>query len=158
MLASRFAHIALNCRDLDAIEAFYTRFFGFRRARLIDLGADRIVFLKSADCYLELFNAKGERPFAEPAADGPQWSGVRHIAFTVENVDAKLAELGDAVTLSLGPAGFDAFIPGWRTAWVKDPEGNIVEITQGFRDDASLVEQATQQSPSRETDPMGCAS
>jgi glyoxylase I family protein len=158
MLSTRFAHIALNCKDLDAVEAFYCRYFGFRRARLIDLGADRIVFLKSDDCYLELFNAKSEQPFAAPVADGPQWPGVRHIAFTVDNVDAKLAELGREVTLSLGPAGFDAFIPGWRTAWVKDPEGNIVEITQGFRDDESLVEQASQQMPSRQTDPMGCAS
>jgi glyoxylase I family protein len=137
MLSTRFAHIALNCRNLDQIEAFYCRFFGFRRARLIDLGADRIVFLKSADCYLELFNSKGERPFAAPSADGPTWPGVRHIAFTVDNVDAKLAELGQAVTLSLGPANFDDFIPGWRTAWVKDPEGNIIEITQGFKDEVN---------------------
>ena len=29
---------------------------------------------------------------------------------------------------------FDAFIPGWRTVWVADPDGNIVEISQGFKD------------------------
>jgi glyoxylase I family protein len=29
---------------------------------------------------------------------------------------------------------FNDFIPGWRTAWIADPEGNIVEISQGFTD------------------------
>jgi len=50
-------------------------------------------------------------------------------------VDAKLAEMGDAARITLGPFDFDAFIPGWRTVWVADPEGNIVEITQGYVDD-----------------------
>ena len=30
--------------------------------------------------------------------------------------------------------GFEDFIPGWRTVWVADPDGNIVEISQGFVD------------------------
>ena len=29
---------------------------------------------------------------------------------------------------------FDAFIPGWRTVWVLDPDGVIVEVSQGYRD------------------------
>ncbi len=62
--------------------------------------------------------------------------GVRHIAFQVENVDAKLAEMGDAAKITLGPLDFDGFIPGWRTVWISDPEGNIVEISQGYKDQA----------------------
>jgi glyoxylase I family protein len=50
-------------------------------------------------------------------------------------VDAKLKELGAEAHISLGPFDFDAFIPGWRTVWVADPEGNIVEISQGFVDE-----------------------
>ncbi len=41
---------------------------------------------------------------------------------------------GSEARLTLGPLGFDAFIPGWRTAWIADPDGNIVEISQGFVD------------------------
>ena len=52
--------------------------------------------------------------------------GVRHIAFQVENVDAKLAEMGSDAHIALGPLDFSDFIPGWRTVWVTDPEGNIV--------------------------------
>jgi glyoxylase I family protein len=33
-----------------------------------------------------------------------------------------------------GPLGFDTFIPGWRSVWLRDPAGNLVQITQGFTD------------------------
>jgi glyoxylase I family protein len=129
-----FAHVALNCRDMAAIETFYTKYFGFRRARVVDLGSTQIVFIKSGSMYLELFQATETSPVAPATKDGPAWPGVRHLAFQVESVDAKLQEFGGAAKLSFGPFGFDDFIPGWRTAWVADPEGNIVEISQGFVD------------------------
>jgi glyoxylase I family protein len=52
----------------------------------------------------------------------------------VDNVEAKLAEMGEDARITLGPLDFDAFIPGWRTVWVADPDGNIVEISQGYVD------------------------
>jgi glyoxylase I family protein len=131
----QFAHVALNCRDIAATEAFYSQHFGFRRARVIVLGPDsQIVFLKSGGVYLELFQAAGEPPFHPPQNDGPPWPGVRHIAFQVDDVDEKLAEIGLDAEVTLGPLTFDGFIPGWKTAWVRDPEGNIVEVSQGFVD------------------------
>ena len=60
---------------------------------------------------------------------------MRHLAFKVDDVDAKLAELGDAAKITLGPLDFDAWIPGWRTVWIADPDGRIVEISQGFTDE-----------------------
>jgi glyoxylase I family protein len=42
--------------------------------------------------------------------------------------------MGSDAVITLGPLAFDDFIPGWKTAWVKDPEGNIIEITQGYVD------------------------
>jgi glyoxylase I family protein len=59
---------------------------------------------------------------------------VRHLAFQVSDVDAKLDEIGVDASVSLGPLEFEAFIPGWRTAWIRDPDGLIVEISQGFVD------------------------
>lgn len=130
-----FSHVALNCRDLLAVERFYTKYFGFRRARVIDLGADgQIVFLKAGDVYLELFQATEAATVPAPENDGPAWPGVRHLAFQVDDVDATLARMGEAAKVSLGPLEFDAFIPGWKTVWVRDPEGTIVEISQGFVD------------------------
>jgi glyoxylase I family protein len=66
------------------------------------------------------------------------YPGWRHIAFKVDDVDAKLAEMGSDAQVSLGPLSFDDFIPGWRTVWVTDPEGNIVEISQGYTDQENL--------------------
>jgi glyoxylase I family protein len=131
-----FSHVALNCQDPATVERFYARHFGFRRARVVSLpDGGQIVFLKAGFVYLELFKAEGARPSPPPTADGYHFPGVRHLAFQVDDVDPVLASLkaeGRAVTL--GPIDFGSFIPGWRTAWVADPEGNIVEVSQGFVD------------------------
>lgn len=130
-----FHHVAISCRDPLATERFYTKHFGFRRARAIPLGNDQqIVFLRNGSAYLELFSAEGASPAPAAAADGPHYPGWRHLAFKVDNVDATLAAMGSEAKVTLGPLDFDAFIPGWRTVWVADPDGNIVEISQGYTD------------------------
>ena len=133
----RYSHIALSCADPIATETFYARHFGFRRARVIPLGEQQIVFLKRDEdgTYLELFAAEGARPDAPAGGDGPHYPGIRHLAFQVESVDAVLGKMGDAAKVTLGPLDFDAFIPGWRTVWVSDPDGNVVEISQGYVDE-----------------------
>jgi glyoxylase I family protein len=136
-MALRFAHVSIACQDMATIETFYSKHFGFKRARLIPLGDDQILFIKNDTVYLELFNAKGERPAPPAKEDGPWYPGVRHIAFQVDDVDAQIASMGDDATITLGPLSFDDFIPGWRTVWVSDPEGNIIEISQGYVDEAS---------------------
>ncbi len=159
-MTTTFAHVALNCHDIATTEAFYTKHFGFRRARAVDLGGGKqIVFIKSGETYLELFQADSISPYPQPANDGPSWPGVRHIAFQVRDVDAKLAEMGTEAKLSFGPFGFDAIIPGWRTAWVTDPDGTIVEISQGFTDDATLANNRTAPDATRapEATPTGAA-
>lgn len=128
-------HLALACRDPLAVERFYIRHFAFRRVRVVNLGEEQILFLRSGPVYLELFQARGEAPAAPAEGDGPRTPGWRHIAFNVPDVDATLAELGSEVRVTLGPLDFSEYIPGWRSAWVADPEGNILEITQGYRDE-----------------------
>ncbi len=129
-----FSHVAISCKDPRAIERFYTRHFGFKRARVIQAGESQVVFLKMGDVYLELFQATRAAPVAPTGGSGPEYSGWRHSAFKVNDVDAKLAEMGDEAKITLGPVNFDDVIPGWRTAWLADPEGNIVEISQGYID------------------------
>jgi glyoxylase I family protein len=129
-----FSHIGLTCKDPVVIERFYSKYFGFKRARVIPLGDDQILFIKSGHFYMELFKAKEQSPLAEPKDDGYPWAGLRHLAFEVESVDAKLAEMGADAKIMLGPADFSDFIPGWKGAWIADPEGNIVELNQGYVD------------------------
>jgi glyoxylase I family protein len=132
-----FSHVAVSCKDPLAVERFYTKYFGFRRARVIPLGDTQIVFLKSGSVYLELFQAEGDSPVPPAEKDGPGYPSWRHIAFQADSVDDKLAEMGEDAVVTQGPMDFDAFIPGWRTVWVRDPNGNIVEISQGYQDEES---------------------
>lgn len=59
---------------------------------------------------------------------------MRNFSFQVDSVEAHLAAMGDDARITFGPLRFDAFIPGWRSVWLADPEGNIFQITQGFTD------------------------
>lgn len=129
-----FSHVALNCADQAAGVAFYCTHFGFSVARRLPIGERReIIFLKAGAVRLELFPVEG--PVAQAAADGPSAAGsLRHIAFTVDDVDARITAMGKDAVVTLGPLGFDAFIPGWRTAWLRDPNGHVVEISQGYAD------------------------
>jgi glyoxylase I family protein len=63
------------------------------------------------------------------------YPGWRHLAFQVDNIEKKITEMGDEAVVSLGPLDFSSFIPGWRTVLVKDPDGNIIEISQGYTDE-----------------------
>jgi glyoxylase I family protein len=130
-----FSQVALTCKDAIATEKFYTQHFGFERARVVPLGEEQIVFIKRGDFYFEIFQAKEDGPsLPMPTNDGPQYPALRHLAFKVDNVDAKLAEIGSDAKVTLGPLSFDDFIPGWRTVWIADPDNRIVEISQGFVD------------------------
>jgi glyoxylase I family protein len=140
MTTLAFSHMALSCKDPLLIERFYTKYFGFRRARVVPVGEDQIVFIKSGAMYLELFRAS-KAAVAEPSGGtGPEYPGWRHLAFTVNDVDGWLAEMGEGAVITLGPVNFDAIIEGWRTAWLADPEGNVVEISQGYRDEEPAPE------------------
>lgn len=130
-----FSHMAINCKDPIATEKFYTKYFGFKRARVIPISDEQIVFIKLNDVYLELFPAKGESPVPPTDKDGPSYPTWRHMAFQVDDVDAKLAEMAGDAKITLGPLNFDEVISGWRTVWVADPDGNIVEISQGYVDE-----------------------
>jgi glyoxylase I family protein len=131
-----FHHVSLNCQDPIAIERFYTRYLGFKRARVVQLpDARQIVFIKLGNVYLELFPAQGERPSSPNTGnDGPLYPGVRGISFIADDIDARLAAIGGAAPVTLGPLDFSAFIPGWKSVWLADPEGNIIQLTQGFTD------------------------
>jgi glyoxylase I family protein len=135
MAELQFHHISLTCQDMAATERYYTRHFGFQRALVVPLGEDnQIVFLRGPGLYLELFRAGQENPLKAPSNDGYPWPGVRNFSFQVDDVDAKLTAMGSEADLAFGPMSFDAFIPGWRSAWLRDPDGNLVQITEGYTD------------------------
>ncbi len=133
----RWSHAALNCGDLDTTEKFYTTWFGARRVNEFDLGDLRIVFLRLGDAYLELFGQARPPAGEAPGGDGHPVAGtVRHIAFQTDDLDGFLRRIEGQAEITLGPLDFSAHIHGWRSVWLRDPDGVIVEVSEGYRDRA----------------------
>jgi glyoxylase I family protein len=131
----QFHHISLTCTDPIATERFYTKHFGFVRSRVVALDAgNQIVFLRGAGIHLELFKATEKAPVAPPQNDGYPWPSVRNFSFLVPDVDAQVRAMGSDAHIAFGPLDFGSFIPGWRSVWVRDPDGYLVQITQGYVD------------------------
>jgi glyoxylase I family protein len=128
-------HIGFNCADPIAIERWYSTHFGFGRLRVYLPGPDQVVVIGNGGVALELFPTDAEAVTARAEQDGPTNPGVRHLAFLVDDLDAKLAEIGDDAKITLGPLDMGSFIEGMRVAWISDPEGNIVELNQGYTDE-----------------------
>ena len=80
MVAQSFAHMGLVCEDPIAVERFYTKYFGFERARVIPAEGEQIVFIKAGNLGLEIFTAKEGAPVSPVGGAGPEYPGWRHIA------------------------------------------------------------------------------
>ena len=83
--------------------------------------------------YLELFSADEDNTLSDPMNDGPTYPGFLHLSFKVNDVGGKFFEIFP-LEITLIPLDFDTFISEWHTAWLKDLEGRIVEVTYGFDD------------------------
>jgi glyoxylase I family protein len=130
-----FSHIGLSCKDPLVTERFYTKHFGFRRARVYAPGPGQVVVIRTANLALELFPSTVDLPSARVLGAGPDYPNVRHIAFEVDDLDGKLAEMGSEAKVTLGPLDMGQFIPGMRVAWIADPDETILELNQGYRDE-----------------------
>jgi glyoxylase I family protein len=126
----------MSCKDPIVVERFYTKHFGFQRARVYLPGPGQVVVIKSGNLALEIFSATKEGP-APAGGAGPEYPGWRHVAFLVDDLDAKLAEIGADAQITLGPIDMSGLIPGMRVCWLADPEGNVIELNQGYVDEAS---------------------
>jgi len=137
MFAARVVHVGVTAADPIALEQFYVTYFGFQRARVFTPGPDQIVMLKLNDFYLEIFKAAERRPANSPTESGPCYPSWRHLCFHVDDLDAALENLEGAAKLTLGPSDLSELIPGMKVAWLADPEGNIIELNQGYMDESN---------------------
>ena len=85
-------HIALNCRDNAAMEAFYKKWFGFERAlTFTDPNENPVVFIRLRDFYLELFKStdagKGSAGEGPEVLGGEQPVGFKHFCLDGDNVE-----------------------------------------------------------------------
>jgi glyoxylase I family protein len=122
-------HVGLNCLDVDATERFYSRFFGFRRETELTLGDNRLVFISAGDVVFELFEAQVAASSPQDAT-GPTAAGFRHLALQVNDVVAVLASMEGAAELTQGPLDLTSHGLSAAVAWLRDPDGRILEIYQ----------------------------
>lgn len=119
--------IAIRCRDMDAMEAFYRDIVGLS---VLARRAPGITFFRIADGFaghtavLALFAPDAGR--TDPVETGAH-SALHHIALTVgwDEQDAAMAWY-DANGLACTVQDFDWI--GWRGVFTTDPDGNTVEL------------------------------
>lgn len=128
--------IAIRCRDLAAMEAFYGEVIGLERLSRRTGGTGAITFFRIGEGYaghttvLALF----EDP-AKPAGHDAE-AALHHIALTVgfeeqAGVIAWYERIGR-------PFRVETFAwIGWRGVFTEDPEGNTVELVAAIPGDAS---------------------
>jgi catechol 2,3-dioxygenase-like lactoylglutathione lyase family enzyme len=117
----RLTYIRLLVRDYDACFSFYRDVMGFGLA-FGDESGPYCDFDAGADVELALFVAENQLA-AAPSAGGDQ--GV--LVFGVDDVDSMLEELrGRGASVAAEPVDR----PDWgiRVAYVRDPDGNLIEL------------------------------
>ena len=122
-------HVSVNTRDFPASAAFYTEVMGFRRLQTVpmDNGEFSITYFEiPGGGRMELFDYGGKNP---DAAHGETDAGLRHMAFSVEDVNAAeimLREKGVPIVL---PAT-DLPMLGARVVLFLDPSGTTLEFCE----------------------------
>src|ERR1700754_52852 len=129
-----FDHVGLSVADLDAQRRFYADALGLTAGEDgVDMPAAHIrtAILRSDNgLKLELIERGGSTPqeFADPFA-GAGTQGYFHWAVYVDDLDRAYDHLLAAGAREVSPPG-PAARPGMRFAYVKDPEGNLLELIQ----------------------------
>ena len=109
----KLKHIALSTQDVEGTARFYIEVFGMKKVGKIDDPGTRGCFLTDGDINLAILNFKNDT--AAGAERGRAWSGIHHIGFQVECLEAiaeRLASAGaprrDDINQALGVGGRQA--------------------------------------------------
>ena len=128
-----FNHVSLNCRNVAAQEKFYVKHFGFQRSRIFNVGKpDQFVMLKLGSVRLELYPSDSANLDQK---GGEQGVGFKHLSFDVPKLESAIEPLR-ADGIEPDPIqDVGESIPGLRVVFFRDPEGNIIEFLEGYRDE-----------------------
>jgi glyoxylase I family protein len=128
-------HIGFICRNRLVMERFYTKHFGFTRARVFNAGdPGEFVMTRLGSVCIEFFQASPQA--IALAAKTPRVEvGFKHLAFEVPHLEPVIESLKrDGVDMG---EIFDCsdVSPGLRAAFFRDPEGHEVEILEHWADE-----------------------
>ena len=139
----KIKHIAISCQDVDKTAKFYIEVFGMKEVGKVDSMGARGYYLSDGDLNLAILNFKNDAVAGVERGTG--WSGIHHIGFQVESLEAiadKLATAGsprrDDINQALGvgqglrhggnvevkytvPDGTDVTVDVSETGWVGTP-------------------------------------
>lgn len=120
-------HIAIIASDIEISKHFYSQVLGFeiiaetyREAR----DSWKIDLALNGDYLIELFSF----PNAPRRLDGPEALGLRHLAFTVGNIEAVVAEL-EGRGVEVEAVRIDE-LTGALYTFFKDPDGLPIELVE----------------------------
>jgi catechol 2,3-dioxygenase-like lactoylglutathione lyase family enzyme len=82
----KIKHIALSTQDPDGTARFYVDVLGLKQVGRIDSPAVRGYFLSDGDINLAILNFKNDA--VAGVERGKDWSGIHHIGFQVESLEA----------------------------------------------------------------------
>jgi len=131
---AKIKHIALSTQDVDRTAAFYVNVFGMKEIARIDSPNARGYYLSDGDLNLAILNFKNDA--AAGAERGKAWSGLHHIGFQVESLEAiteKLAAAGSEPRHDVNEAlGVGHGAPRHENVEVKysGPDGVMVDVSE----------------------------
>ncbi len=115
-------HVVLNARDMGAMEQFYTQVLGCTIARRVD--AIGLVQMRAGNALIDLLPASDKVP------DGQQ--NMAHFCLRIAPFDAAtLAQSLASYSVGGIEQRFGATGMG-QSLYIRDPEGNIVELKEGI--------------------------
>ncbi|AIF47984.1 SMU1112c/YaeR family gloxylase I-like metalloprotein [Dyella japonica] len=118
-------HVALICSDYARSKAFYSETLGFRIIREVyraERDSWKLDLEVSPGVSLELFSF----PSPPPRPSRPEAQGLRHLAFSVPDVDAVIATLLER-GVTCEPVRVDEFTDR-RFTFFADPDGLPIEL------------------------------
>ena len=123
-------HLAMYCRDPKAQEAFYGKHFGFKRVRTFKVDGTEFFIVRLGGMCLEMFQS------SDPSAEaGEQTVGLGHLAFEAEKLEPAIASLeADGVEVE-EIIDCNDLVAGMRVVFFHDPEGNRLELMEGYCDE-----------------------
>jgi len=117
-------HIAIICSDYARSRAFYVDLLGFGVIREVwrDERQSWKCDLDAGNAQIELFSF----PAPPPRPTRPEACGLRHLAFTVDDLDREVARL-EAADVACEEVRIDPYT-GQRFTFFSDPDGLPLEL------------------------------
>ena len=127
-MIDRIDHLVLTVRDIAATVDFYTRVLGMTHETSA-AGRHAVVFGR---CKINLHGANANPILPRAAAPTPGGGDLCLVAAgPLDGVIDHLRRSG--VPIELGPVGRDGAAGPIRSVYLRDPDGNLVEVSESVR-------------------------